>query len=133
MKMRIGLAVPLLLLSLAVVQAVPPPIVLTEKDTGTTVTLRVGEHLILDLRNPASGGYTQISPDYDPAVLKMLSRKQVPPQPAPKPRLGDFGRIILKWQAENPGETELIVRISRPWEKGKSPLPYVRLKVLVGK
>jgi predicted secreted protein len=121
----------LLLAFLSGVQAGTGPLVLTEQDTGRTVSLKVGERLILDLRNPASGGYSEIAPDYDHAVLQLISRKPVPPEAATQPRLGDFGRIILIWQARSPGETALLVRISRPWEKGKSPLVYVKLKVRV--
>ena len=110
---------------------VPPAQVLTEQDIGKTVTLRVGEKLALDLRNPASGGYTVGTPVYDERVLKLLSRKNIPPAAATPPKLGDFGRIVFEFAAAAPGETNLSVRISREWEKETPPRDYVKVRVRV--
>lgn len=106
---------------------------LTEKDSGRTVTMRVGEKLRLDLRNPASGGYTTLAPTYDAKILTLLSRQDLPPEKRPTPLLGDFGRLEFIWEAKEPGETALTVNIARPWEKDKPPEQYVRIRVRVGK
>jgi len=108
-----------------------PARVLTEKDTGRTVTLRVGERLTLNLRNPAGGGYTVVTPVFDQRVLKLLSRETQPPEAATPPQTADFGRLVFHFEAAAPGDTDLTVKISREWEKGKPPLDYVKLRVRV--
>jgi predicted secreted protein len=136
--MLLSRVTPLLLTCLLVtalpVQAVPTAsYTLTEKDSGRTVAMRVGEKLLLNLRNPASGGYTTLAPAYDAKILTLLSRQDLPPEKRPTPLLGDFGRLEFIWEAKAPGETAVTVNIARPWEKDKLPEQYVRIQVRVGK
>jgi predicted secreted protein len=105
--------------------------VLTEQDSGKSVTLKVGEQLTLNLRNPASGGYTVAAPVFDERVLRLISRETRPPEPAAPPRLGDFGRLVFVFAAAAPGATDLAVKISREWEKDQPPLDYVKYMVKV--
>jgi len=109
-------------------QAGPADLSLTEKDSGRTVTLPVGEKLSLNLRNPGDGGYNVLPPEFDAAILTFLSRRDLPPR---QPRPGDFGRLAFTWQARQPGETDLTVNIARPWEKAKAPVQYVKIRVRV--
>lgn len=128
------LLVPALLLPGPPVQAAPSATyTLTEKDSGRTVTLQVGDKLLLNLRNPASGGYTVLAPAYDAKILTLLSRQDIPPEKRPTPLLGDFGRLEFIWEAKEPGETAVTVNIARPWEKGKPPEQFVQLRVQVTK
>lgn len=106
---------------------------LTEKDSGRTVTMRVGEKLLLNLRNPASGGYTTLAPAYDAKILTLLSRQDLPPEKRPTPLLGDFGRLEFTWEAKAPGETAVTVNIARPWEQDQPPEQFVRILVRVGR
>ena len=85
--------------------------------------------MVLNLRNPASGGYTVVTPVHDPHILKLVSRKVLPPEPAPFPKAGDFGKIIFEWEAAGVGETDLTVQISREWEKQKPPLDYLKVRI----
>ena len=102
-----------LMLPAAPVQAVPAALTLTEADSGRTVTLKVGETLLLNLRNPGGGGYNVLPPVYDGEILTLLSRRDIPPA---KSMPGDFGRIEFVWQARQAGDTEVTVNIARPWE-----------------
>jgi predicted secreted protein len=104
---------------------------LTEEDTGKSVSLKVGDRLVLDLRNPASGGYTKISPRYDEQILKLAATREVPPESDPRQRLGDFGRLRLEFEAVGVGQTQLVIHISREWEKDKKPLEYTHNRVTV--
>ena len=114
----------------APVQAGPAALTLTEKDSGRTVTLKVGENLLLNLRNPGSGGYQVLPPVYDGEILTLLSRRDLPPTQS---RPGDFGRIELVWQARQAGDTEVTVNIARPWEKHKSPEQFLKIRVRVSR
>ncbi|MCX5892958.1 MAG: protease inhibitor I42 family protein [Deltaproteobacteria bacterium] len=120
-----------LILPSALVQAAPAAITLTEKDSGRTLTLKVGETLVLNLRNPGSGGYNVLPPVYDGEILALLSRKDIPPEKRPQPLMGDFGRIEFTWEARQPGTTEVTVNIARPWEKTKPPEQFMKIRVRV--
>jgi predicted secreted protein len=104
---------------------------LTEKDTGKSVSLKVGDTLALDLRNPASGGYTDVRPYYNRQILQLEATRNIPPDSGPMRRMGDFGRLRLEFKAVRPGATDLVVQISRPWEQDKGPLEYTRNRVTV--
>ncbi len=101
---------------------------LTEKDSGRTATLKVGDKLLLNLRNPGSGGYQVLPPVYDGKILTLLSRRDLSPT---KSRPGDFGRMEFVWQARQEGDTEVTVNIARPWEKNKSPEQFMKIRVRV--
>lgn len=70
----------------APLQAGPAALTFTEKDSGRTVTLKVGGKLRLNLRHPESGGYNVLPPVYDADILTLLSRRDLPPA---KSRPGD--------------------------------------------
>ncbi len=131
-----GIGTPLILagllaaLLLASAQAAPGPVILHEKDRGRAFTLKVGQKLLLYLRNPASGGYSTNPPVFDAAVLKLASQKKLAPEPRHPPRAGDFGQFFYEWEAMAPGQTEIIINIRRPWEK-KAPEEFWRVQVRV--
>jgi predicted secreted protein len=106
---------------------------LTEKDSGRTLTVKVGDKLLLNLRNPASGGYTTLAPAYDAKILTLLSRQDLPPEKRPTPLMGDFGRLEFTWEARAPGESAVTVNIARPWEQDKPPEQFVKIRVRVGR
>jgi predicted secreted protein len=117
-----------LMLPAAPLQAAPADLTLTEKDSGRMVTLKVGETLHLNLRNPGSGGYQVLPPVYDGEILTLRSRRDLPPTQS---RPGDFGRIELVWQARQVGDTAVTVNIARPWEQHKSPEQFLKIRVRV--
>jgi inhibitor of cysteine peptidase len=117
-----------LMLPAAPLRAAPAALTLTEKDSGRTVTLKAGETLLVNLRNPGSGGYNVLPPVYDGEILTLLSRRDLPPA---KSIPGDFGRIEFVWQARQAGDTEVTINIARPWEKNKSPEQFTKFRVRV--
>ena len=106
------------------------PQILEEKDRGRTIDLQVGQTLILNLRNPGSGGYNTNPPLFNAAILELVDQKKLPPEPQARPRAGDFGQLHYEWQAKEKGQTDIIINIHRPWEK-KPPQEYWRVKVKV--
>ena len=105
---------------------------ITETYRGGPLVVKIGEKTTLNLRDPASGGYSIVTPVFDARILKLLSTKHLPPTPTPVPRMGDFGRIVYEFQAIGVGETELAIQIARPWEKTQPPEEYLKVKVKVG-
>jgi predicted secreted protein len=106
------------------------PLTLYEKDRGGTFTLKPGEKLLLYLRNPQSGGYDLKDVTFDQAILKLVSHQKLPPKPSPTPLMGDFGQFFYEWEALRAGVTDILITISRPWEK-KAPEEYWRVTVKV--
>lgn len=117
-------------LSVTAAPGASAPVMLQEKDRGRTVTLKVGQKLVLNLRNPASGGYNTNPPIFDAAILRLGPQKKLPPEPRETPLAGDFGQLYYEWEAVAPGATAIIINIYRPWEK-KSPEEFWRVKVKV--
>ncbi len=113
--------------ALAAHSAAPGPVTLQEKDRGRTITLQVGQKLLLYLRDPGSGGYNTNPPIFNTSILELGNQKKLSPQ---KPRAGDFGQLYYEWEAKQKGETDIIINIRRPWEK-KAPEEYWRVKVKV--
>jgi predicted secreted protein len=111
-------------------QAAPAPVILHEKDRGHNFTLQVGQKLILYLRNPASGGYNTNPPIFAPAVLELKDQKKLDRDPQKPPLPGDFGQLYYEWQAKAKGQTEIMIKIQRPWEK-KPPEEFWRVQVQV--
>jgi predicted secreted protein len=105
--------------------------VITETYQGGPLAAKVGEIITLNLRNPGSGGYSIVTPVYDARVLKLISEKHVPAQRGPVARAGDFGRIVYEFQAIGAGETELAIKIARPWEKQQPPKEFLRVTIKV--
>lgn len=90
--------------------------------------LAVGQTMVLDVRNPGSGGYDFGGTSFDPAVLRMDSHVLEPPRQA---RPGDFGRATFTFTALAPGRTDVVVKIHRPWEKDRDPEIYKTVEVRV--
>ena len=123
-----GFLLMVLALPAAPLQAAPAVLTLTEKDSGQTVTLKVGETLVLNLRNPASGGYNLLPPAFNDKILTFMYRRDLAPQ---KALPGDFGRLEFAWQARQAGDTEVTVKIARPWETHKPPEQFMKIRVRV--
>ena len=103
---------------------------ITEADQGRTFACRVGEKITVSIPNPATGGYNIITPVFDHRILQLLARKELPPEPAPVPKLGDFGKLVFELEVIGVGETNLVIQIARDWEVNKSPEEYLKVKII---
>lgn len=116
-------------------RADPPPAnqTITEADGGRTIDCQVGETLTVRISDPATGGYGIVTQVFDRKILKLLARKELPPEPVSIARHGDFGKIVLEFQAIGTGETDLVIRIARKWEVKQHPEQYFRVHIKVRK
>ena len=94
------------------------------------VELERGERLVLDVRNPGSGGYEFTGALFDPAVLELEHFVLQPPGEG-EAMPGNFGRAQYEFLAVGQGQTTVEIRIRRPWEKGSAPEVYKSVDVLV--
>jgi len=102
---------------------------ITDADHGGTVACRVGQQITVKIRNPATGGYNIVTPVYNPEILKLLAKKELPPEPALFPKLGDFGTVVFEMEVIGKGETNLTIEIARDWEVNKRPEEFLKVKI----
>ncbi len=115
-------------LGVSALPAAAENVVITDKDQGKTFTVQVGQKFSVNLRNPGSGGYNFLRPEFDKTILKMLGEKSIP-RSDPR-RMGDFGRMVYEFQALKAGQTTLVFPIKRPWEKESETFLRVTISVL---
>lgn len=107
-------------------------LVIDEKSLGSSIALKVGECVTINMRNPGSGGYLFKEPEFDPNVIHIQGQRSLPPA-LDSGKGGDFGRVIYVFEAAAPGETDIIFRVYRPWEHDIPAQEYVRVKTVVAR
>ena len=85
---------------------------ITAEDSGTTLSLKKGEKVNLELKDYGDGGYTWEIITLDEMVLSITERYDS----EPSGMLGDFGNDIWIFTAGNPGSTTLELKCSRSWD-----------------
>jgi hypothetical protein len=83
-----------------------------------TVDMQVGDYLVLEVRDPDSGGYTPKKPLFDANILQFGGFRYIPP--AQKAVFNTFGRFIYTFVALQPGSSEVRVVATPPGENQPS-------------
>ncbi|MBN2141612.1 MAG: protease inhibitor I42 family protein [Desulfovibrionaceae bacterium] len=91
-----------------------------------SIDLGPGDVLVLDMRDPGSGGYRFVGALFDPRVLRLDKVLNLPPESG---LIGDFGRARYQFLALAPGETEVQVKIKRPWDANADLYKRVTVRV----
>ena len=113
--------------TLAPVQA--DPVHLTIKDAGTTVTLRTGDNLTVELEGNPSTGYNWVPLSQDLKTLKLVGEPEA--KPADSKLVGAPQTILLHFTATNPGQETLKLGYQRPWEKNVDPIKTYEVNIVV--
>ncbi len=79
------------------------PLVLTQKDSGRTLTLVAGQRFVVDL--DLGEGHHVIAPEFDPAVLTLLGQS-VQSTSGPK---GSKSRVVYEFIVRQSGQTDLVI------------------------
>jgi len=85
---------------------------ITAKDSGTTISLKKGYKLNLELKDYGDGGYSWEIVALDETVLSLTERYDS----EPSGMMGDFGNDIWVFTAEKTGSTTLELKCSRSWD-----------------
>jgi predicted secreted protein len=93
------------------------------------VSLKVGDTLRVVLPSTPSTGYSWHVADRN-TVLKATASSNTP---GAQKNVGAAGRQTLVFTAAVPGQGDLILDYSRPWEKGKPPARQYTIGVTVGR
>ena len=91
---------------------------LTEKDNGSTVSLRDGQSLKITLASNPSTGYSWKIVSIDPALLKQVGEKEYIHE---SNRKGGGGHTIFRFRGTGKGKLSLKLAYYRGWEKNS---PY---------
>jgi hypothetical protein len=96
------------------------PLVLTQKDSGKTVTVAVGQGLEVDL-NLGAGQYV-VTPEFDPTILALVGQST---QSTSGPK-GSSSRVVYEFIVRQSGQTQLVIAT----QAGKSAPPLLKVKIV---
>jgi hypothetical protein len=100
------------------------PLVLTEKDSGRTVNVEVGQSLVVDLSLGA--GQHVVSPEFNQEVLALVGQSLQ----STTGSQGASTRIIYQFIVRKAGQTELVIDVKgKRKEEGRSK-PLIKIKIV---
>ena len=100
------------------------PLTLTEKDSGKTLTVPVGQTLVVDLRLGA-GQYVLV-PEFDPAVLALVGQSIQ----STSGSQGASSRVVYEFLVQQGGRTELVISARGSENKESKPEPLLKVKIV---
>ncbi len=107
------------------------PLVLTERDSASSITVKKGESFSLSLYSNGSTGYAwEFFRAPDKKVCKVTASRYVPASRDPY-FVGAGGQMQWIFQAVAPGKTRLRLYYRRNWEKNVRPAKVFDLEVEV--
>jgi predicted secreted protein len=86
---------------------------ITADDSGTTLSLKKGDKLNLELKDYGDGGYAWEIVTLDEKILSLTEKSDSQPSGL----MGDFGSDIWVFTTGKTGSTTLELKCSRPWDK----------------
>lgn len=104
------------------------PIVLTGKDAGKSIEVKVGDTIQVSLEGNPTTGYNWVMAPQDPAVLEQQGEAEFK---AVDESLGASGLITETFKAMKKGQTTLRLEYKRPWEKDITPEKTFEVTVVV--
>lgn len=116
------------LLAIAVGVSPPPPVQLTEMDSGETVKLNSGGTMEVKLKGNPTTGYTWTVAVVDLRILIQMGEAKFDPETNAR---GAGGTITIRFKAVAVGKTSLKLIYHRPFEKEKPPLKAFAVDVEV--
>ena len=112
-----------------VIADTPPPITVTEQDSGKTIEVAVGQKILVQLSaNPTTGYQWSVLGKLAPLVFV---KSDYAPNPQAADRMGAGGTQALRFTAKSAGKVELKLGYARPWEKDMAPAKTFVVTVVV--
>jgi hypothetical protein len=100
------------------------PLVLTQKDTGRTLTLSVGQRFVVDLN--LGSGHHVVAPEFDPFILTLAGQSM---QSTSGPQ-GSSSRVVYEFLVRQAGQTQLVIATKGDGsQEGKSE-PLLKVKIV---
>jgi inhibitor of cysteine peptidase len=125
-------ALMVLLLGLGLIMACTPAaqdsLKIGEQDAGKTVTLKMGDTLVVSLEGNVTTGFNWVPAPQEPALLQQVGEPEVTPV---SDLVGASGTIVLKFKAAAAGQTLLRLDYKRPFEQDTPPVKTFEVTVIV--
>jgi inhibitor of cysteine peptidase len=103
-------------------------VTLSQADSGTVLTLKRGQTLILCLDENSTTGYRWSLPALDTEVLELKSDEINLPS---NPGIGSGSQRVFTFQANNPGRVKLQLKNLREWVGDESTIEEFQVSVQV--
>jgi len=100
------------------------PVVLTAKDSGRTVTVGVGQRVVVDLE--LGGGQHVVSPEFNAEILSLVGQSL---QSTTGPQ-GASSRIIYDFFVRQSGQTDLVIAVKGSGRKADQSKPLLKVKIV---
>lgn len=100
------------------------PLVLTAKDSGRTVTVGVGQSLVVDLQLGA--GHHTVAPEFNPEILALIGQSL---QSTTGPQ-GASSRILYQFIVRQAGRTDLVIDVKDSGKQGGKSKPLLKIKIV---
>ena len=126
--MRIKLIILTIVFSVFLGACSAPCLTLTEKDNGSTVSLRGGQSLKINLTSNLSTGYSWNIVSTDSALLKQIGEKEYKQE---SNRKGGGGHTIFQFRGAGKGKLSLKLAYYQGWEKNPSYEKTFTVTILV--
>jgi inhibitor of cysteine peptidase len=101
---------------------------LTEADNGSTVQLRNGEKLVVELSGNPTTGYSWEPVLPGDSIVRQIGQAEFTPE---SNKLGADGTVVLTFQAVATGQQNLQLVYHRPFESDVAPIHSFTVKVVV--
>ena len=100
------------------------PLVLTQKDSGRTLTLSAGQRFVVELNLGA--GHHIVAPEFDPFVLTLVGQS-VQSISGPK---GASSRVVYQFMVRQAGQTKLVIAGKGAGGKEGKSEPLLKVKIV---
>lgn len=101
------------------------PLIITAKDSGKTLSVKVGQRLTVDLR--LEGNDVVVAPEFDPVKLILLGQSL---QSSSGPQ-GSSVRVRYEFEVRKSGETDLIIPVKASGERSSLAKPLLKIHLVV--
>lgn len=113
---RFSFGIAIMLLALGLTACAVKPLVLGEKDSGRTVSVKAGHRLTVELPANMTTGYSWVVAD--DGDLKQVGESDYRQSSGNRNIVGAGGVQTFKFDAAKTGSGTLKLEYRRPWEKG---------------
>jgi inhibitor of cysteine peptidase len=97
-------------------------------DAGKTISLHLGDTLVVTLDGNITTGYNWLMQPMDPEILKQVGEPAYTPE---SNKVGAPGKIVLTFQTVKTGQAYLVLNYMRSFEKDTPPLNTFEVTVVV--
>jgi inhibitor of cysteine peptidase len=101
---------------------------LTEEDNGTTINLKAGDEIVLNLKGNITTGYSWSVQELDEQYLQQQGEEEYK---SDSNLIGAGGTSTFTFKAMQAGQTTLRLIYSRPFEKDTPPEKIFEIKVVI--